>query len=123
MRAVIATQHPDLTLSLELLIHEIPGLVVVGVASDYEGLLALANATRPGLVVVDWRITVDRAGDVVRDLCAGGHAPIIVALVDSHDQAQRVKAWGASESVDVGAGPERMRTVLTNLASRGRSWT
>ena len=53
MHVLLASQDPNLRLAFELLLHEEPGLIIVGAVSETEGLIALVRTTCPDLALVD----------------------------------------------------------------------
>ena len=54
MNVVLAVRQAHARLALELLLNEEPGVMVVGTASETEGLLALTWIAHPDLVVLEW---------------------------------------------------------------------
>lgn len=54
MEIVLASAQTDLRVALEILLREEPGMDVVGTASEAASLRALLQASRPGLVLLDW---------------------------------------------------------------------
>lgn len=54
MNVVLAVRRAHTRLALELMLSEEPGVTVVGMASETEGLLALTCTAHPDLVVLEW---------------------------------------------------------------------
>lgn len=69
MRVLLADQHPDIRLALALLLSKEPGVMIVGSVSEAEGLLALAQTTRPDIVVLDSQLP----GRALAEILAGLH--------------------------------------------------
>ena len=53
MNVVLAVRYAPARLALELALSEEPGVTVVGAASETEGMLALARAAQPDLVLLE----------------------------------------------------------------------
>ena len=54
MQVVLAVQHSDLGLALQLSLDTVPGLFVVGMATETASLRALLRTADPDLVILDW---------------------------------------------------------------------
>lgn len=63
---------------------------VVGEAVDWPTVLALAPATRPDLVVVDWGLVADESGAALpklRETCPGTVVIVLISHLDPRHQA------------------------------------
>ena len=54
MRLFIADADQELRLALQMLLHQEPGMPVVGIAVRAKGLVAQAAASQPDVVLLDW---------------------------------------------------------------------
>lgn len=67
---IIAVKDADLRLSLDLLLREEPELNVVGTATTTESTLGLIKAENPALVLLEWSLFSQFAGDVFKKMKA-----------------------------------------------------
>jgi DNA-binding NarL/FixJ family response regulator len=116
MDIVLASARADLRFSMEVLLREQSGLVVIGTATGSDGLLALIETTRPVLVILDW----DLPGRPIEDVLAKAHAadcrPYVIVL-GKDEASQRVAlSAGADAFVLRGDSP---RTLL-DAVQQGR---
>ncbi len=68
MRILLADQRPDIRLALAILLNKEPGVIVVGSASETEGLLALAQSAQPDIVVLDYNLPGSPIEEVLTSL-------------------------------------------------------
>jgi SARP family transcriptional regulator, regulator of embCAB operon len=117
MNVVLAVRQAHARLALELVLCEEPGVTVVGMASETEGLLALTQTARPDLVVLEWGLPGRPTAAVITD--AHAHAGQLRFLVLGRDPALRQFALtaGAYAFVLVGDPPELLLAALRQ--SRG----
>jgi len=121
MNVVLAVRQAHTRLALELVLSEEPGVTVVGMASETEGLLALTRTAHPDLVVLEWGLPGRPAEAVLAD--AQALAGPIRFLVLGHDPGMRQSALtaGACTFVLVGDPPELLLAALrqVRVALRG----
>ena len=80
MRIVIADDHPIVRKGLREVLEEEEGLAVVGECGDGEAALALVEAERPDVVILDVDMPKKDGFDVVRALKQAGARPEIVMM-------------------------------------------
>lgn len=121
MRVLMATEHADLRLSIELLLSEEPGITLVGAASETEGLHALINSTDPDIVILDW----DLPGRPMPDLLSESHRLnarlkfiLLVATLDLKDVALHV---GADTTVVKGGPPDLLLAAFRKTREQIRA--
>ena len=109
---ILADHHAQALWALNMMIHEQPGLEVIGEAVDAESLFALAAEGFPELVLVDG----DLPGRPIEDLIAELHAlnPNITVIVMSSrpEEGRRVLRAGADAFVSKGDQPDWLLTSL-----------
>lgn len=118
MYVLLATKDPDLRLAIELLLHEEPGLTVVGAVSETRGLTALVDTTRPDLVVVDWDLPGRPLSAVLAEINATPRAPKVIVLGGHSTDRTRVLEAGAHAYVVKGERPDELRAALREVVTR-----
>jgi DNA-binding NarL/FixJ family response regulator len=68
MRVLIADDQPKVRYALQVLLNQENGMNVVGEVAEAEDLLALAEATRPDVVLFDWGLPGAAAPDLLSAL-------------------------------------------------------
>ena len=93
---------------------------VVGEAADWPSVLALAPATRPDLVVVDWGLVADESGaalPILRQACPGAVVIVLISHLDPRHQA--ALSAGADSFISKGDTSlrvtERLRDAVASL--------
>lgn len=122
MHVILAIQDPNLRLAIELLLHEEPGLTVVGAASETDGLAFLTRTTSPDLLVVDWELPGRALVAVLAEINAASCPPKIIVL--GHQAADQVRAVeaGAHAYVVKGERPELLQAALHGVATRSEPY-
>jgi DNA-binding NarL/FixJ family response regulator len=114
MRIFIADADQDLRVSLQLLLHQEPGMSVVGIAVQAESLLAQIAASQPDVVLLDWYLPGRPATDVLAELHALERRPKIVVLCVRPEVESEARAAGADAFVVKGDHAESLlRAVKT----------
>ena len=94
---VLADDHRLMRQALRSLLEADPGLAVVGETSDGLGVLALVEALRPDVLVVDLRMPGMGGMDVIRNLAQRRMPTLVVVLSMLLDEAH------VAEALDLGA--------------------
>lgn len=115
MRLLVATAQPDLRLSLELLLSEQPGVLIVGAASESDGLLALVRTTKPDMILTDWDLPGRPLSDVVAEANHLHPPPVTLVLVKENSSNQRAIDSGADAVVVKGASPKFLLASFQEL--------
>ena len=108
MHVLLATKYADLRLSIELLLSEEPGVIIVGTASEAEGLLGLIGSAHPDIVILDWDLPGRSAPDLLAqasDLWGRARFIILGARPEIREQARQA---GAAAFVVKGDPPEQL---------------
>jgi two-component system KDP operon response regulator KdpE len=118
-RVYLADSHPDERSALRLLLVDL-NLKVVGEAADWPSALALAPATHPDMVLVDWGLVSSESGAALMDLrraCRNAVVIVLISRLDAREQA--ALSAGADAFISKGETSERvverLRTAVGNL--------
>ena len=121
MKILLATEDPNLRLSLELVLSEEPAVTVAGTASESEGLLALIKSTQPAIVLLDWNLPSRPPADVLAETCCRPESPYLIVLGSSAEDKQTALSAGADAFVVKGDPPDQLlatfRTVRKEIHS------
>jgi DNA-binding NarL/FixJ family response regulator len=112
MNIVLAVRQAHTRLALELVLSEEPGVTVVGMASETEGLLALARTAHPDLVVLEWGLPGRPVEAVLADAQALPSPIRFLVLGRDPDLKQPALQAGACAFVLVGDPPELLLLAL-----------
>ena len=119
-RAFLADARSDERSAFRLILQDL-NMQVVGEAADWSSVLALAPATRPDLVVVDWGLVADESGAALpqlREACPGAVVIILISHLDARQQA--ALSAGADAFISKGETPERVAERLRTVAASVR---
>jgi DNA-binding NarL/FixJ family response regulator len=117
MRVFIADADQDLRVGLQILLHQEPGMPVVGIAVRANGLLAQVAASQPDVVLLDWHLPGRLATDVLADLKTLERRPEIIVLSVQPEAESAARAAGADAFVSKTAPPDRLVAILRNMRS------
>src|SRR3990170_4362136 len=120
-RAFLADAQLDERSAFRLILRDM-NMQVVGEAADWPTLLALAPATRPDLVVVDWGIVADESGAALRKLREACPAAVVIVLISHLDSRhQAALSAGADSFISKGETSERVAERLRDAVASIRS--
>jgi DNA-binding NarL/FixJ family response regulator len=128
MRVLLAIPDTDLRLSIELLLSEEPGVVIAGVASETEGLLALIVSTKPSIVILDWDLPGRPAADRLIQTSLIADQPRFIVLGSRLAAREEARQAGMAAFVVKGEPPELLlaayrQTKMEIRISTGHSIT
>ena len=115
MKILLATEDPDLRLSLELMLSEEPAVIIAGATSESEGLLALIKSTQPAIVLLDWRLPGRPPADVLAESCCRPESPYFIILGASAQEKKPAMSAGADAFVVKGAPPDQLLTTFRSV--------
>ncbi len=115
MRIVIALKDTDLRLSIELLLSEEPGILIVGSAIDTQGLLALIDASSPNLVLLDWDLPGESLREVIGHIKACKSPPEIILLGSNEEGKEEYLEAGAHAYLVKGDQPEKLLNAVRQI--------
>jgi DNA-binding NarL/FixJ family response regulator len=108
---LLAVPDTDLRLSIELLLSEEPGVVIAGVASETEGLLALIASTKPDIVILDWDLPGRPAADRLIQTSLIPDQPQFIVLGSRLAAREEARQAGMTAFVVKGEPPELLLTA------------
>ena len=85
MRILLAISYPDLSLSLQLLLSEQPGVEIVGSATESEGFIALVHTTQPDMILADWDMVGQSFPKLLQEIKTTSRPKIILLTTDPED--------------------------------------
>jgi DNA-binding NarL/FixJ family response regulator len=110
MRVLLATDRPDLGHALKLFLSE-RCINVVGVVGECELVRERAEAARPDVVVVDWRLGGAISGQVVADLMSCDHPTPVIVLSSTQDRPM-ARETGAAAYATLGDPPDTLLAAI-----------
>jgi DNA-binding NarL/FixJ family response regulator len=121
MRVVLAIQHRDLGLALQLRLDAEPGLFVVGTATEAASLRALLWTARPDLVILDWDLPGYASIPLLAEAKRPRPPPQIIVLGRDEGVRQEALAAGADAFVLSGDPPADLMTAIRQSRARHRT--
>ena len=118
MRIFIADSDPGLRVALQTLLHQEPGMPVVGIAVHAIDLLAQVALSQPDVLLLDWYLPGRPATDVLADLRAQERRPQIVVLSVRPEVESAALAAGADAFVIKAPPIDRLTAVLRKMRSK-----
>ena len=115
MKILLATEDPNLRLSLELVLSEEPAVTVAGTASESEGLLALIKSTRPAIVLLDWNLPGRPPADILAQSCCRPESAYFIVLGSSAEDKLMALSAGADAFVVKGDPPDQLLTAFRTV--------
>jgi DNA-binding NarL/FixJ family response regulator len=110
-KTIIASRDDRLRHALEFLLATEPEAQITGSSNDSNGLLALAQAILPDLVLLDWDLANQPGTDLIGDL-RHIHPATKTMVFSSLDMAPKVFSAGADVCIPKGSLPD---AILKNF--------
>ena len=98
-----------------MLLHEEPGLLVVGQAGDGQELLDNVQETHPDLVLLDWDLPGPPIEAQLSDLRALDGQPAVIVLGARQELRNRTLAAGADDFVHQGHPPSQLLAAIRDI--------
>lgn len=118
MRVLLADDHTQVRWALRTAIQEEDAMEIVGEVSGASCLLPLVKALRPDVVLLEWELSGQPAGDLLGGLRSLDH-PCEVIVLSQHPETQAAAlAAGADAFVSKADSPERLLCALRELVQR-----
>jgi DNA-binding NarL/FixJ family response regulator len=121
MKILLATEDPNLRLSLELILSEEPSVTVSGAASEAEGLAALIRFTHPAIVLLDWNLPGRPAADIIAEVRQTYPETNFIVLGLSPAGKQQALSAGAAAFVVKGDPPDQLLRSFRTLRKQSQS--
>lgn len=115
MDVLLAIHQLDLRLALDLLLREEPGISVVGVANETEGLLALLYTVHPDLLLLDWALRGRPLTEVLTELQGHYRPPKVIGL-GVKEEREPALAAGVDSFVVKGESTDQLLTAIRQMA-------
>jgi two-component system NarL family response regulator len=115
MRLFIADADKELRVGLQILLHQEPGMQVIGVAVNAKGLLAQVEASQPDALLLDWRLPGMPATGLIADLQALDWPPRIVVFSVRPEDKDEATAAGADAFINKTEPPGDLLVYLHTL--------
>jgi len=115
-RVLLAIPQLDVSAALRLLLLDLD-MTVVGEATDWATTLALAPASRPDMLLVDWEMIPLNSGNTLSQLRAVCPAAVVIVLISQMDARQQAAlSAGADAFISKGEMPNRVADRLRAAA-------
>ena len=121
MRVVLAVQHSDLGLALQLYLDAEPGLSVVGTATEAASLRALLWTADPDLVILEWDLPGYAPVQLLAEVKRVRSSSQIIVLGDDEGVRQEALAGGADAFVVRGDSPVNLLATIRHSRERHRA--
>ena len=115
MRVFIADADQELRMALQVLLHQEPGMAIVGLAVHSRGLFAQVAASQPDVVLLDWQLPDRPAASVLADLHSLERRPRIIVLYVRPEVEQEARAAGADAFVAKTASSDQLVAILRQM--------
>ena len=115
MRIFIADADQELRMALQILLHQEPGMAVVGLAVHSRGLFAQVAAAQPDVVLLDWQLPDRPAASILADLHTLERRPHIIVLSVKPEVEKEAKAAGADAFVTKTASSDQLVAILRKI--------
>jgi DNA-binding NarL/FixJ family response regulator len=115
MRLFIADEDKQLRVALQILLHQEPGVQVIGVATQAKGLLAQVKACEPDLLLLDWNLPGIAVSELIADLRKLELPPKIVILAVRPEVENAAMAAGADAFVSKNGSPQELLACLSTM--------
>jgi DNA-binding NarL/FixJ family response regulator len=118
MRIILADHHPQALWALKTTLQERQEFTIIGDAEDTEGLLALALADTPDLVLVDSDLPGEPMEDLISELHLCKPRPAVVVMSSKLDYGRMMLKAGADAFVSKGDQPDWLLLTLKRFEQR-----
>jgi DNA-binding NarL/FixJ family response regulator len=118
MRLFIADADKELRVGLQILLHQEPGMQVIGVAVNAKGLLAQVEASQPDVLLLDWRLPGMPMTELIADLQALDLPPKLVVLSVRPEDKNAAKAVDADAFIGKTGPPDELLVYLRSMNSK-----
>jgi DNA-binding NarL/FixJ family response regulator len=115
MRLFIADANKELRVGLQILLHQEPGMQVIGMAVNAGGLLAQVEACEPDVLLLDWHLPGMPMTELIADLQALDLSPRIIVISVRPEEKNAAMAAGADAFASKNGPPDELLVYLRTL--------
>lgn len=115
MRTFIACADERLRLALLLLLHQEPGIVVVGLSDRLAGILAQLEGAQPDVLLLDWELSDQSMMPLLTDIHDFEFQPKIIIFSAKLNEKEKIMAAGADFFICKDAPPDELLPILNTL--------
>jgi DNA-binding NarL/FixJ family response regulator len=115
MRVLVADTHSEVRWALRTVIGEEPGLTMVGEVSGFEHLVQQARTLRPDMVLLEWELPGQPAGDLLAALGSINQGIRVIVLSRHPEAKQAALAAGADAFVSKADSPQQFLAALRSV--------
>ena len=115
LRILIADREATTRAALRMLLHEEPGLLVVGQAGDGQELLDSVRETHPDLVLLGWDLPGPPIETLLSNLQALDGQPAVIVLSARQELRNQTLAAGADAFVYQGHPPNHLLAAIRDI--------
>jgi len=115
LRIFIADPNRSSRLALQMLLDHEPGMQVVGIAVQLEGLLEQITAVHPDVILIDWQLIVPDPEEHISDLHRHTSQCHIIVLDIRSETEEKALDSGADAFVGKNVPPDRLLQILRKL--------
>lgn len=120
MDVLLAIHQPDLRLAIDLFLREEPGINVVGVVKETEGVLALLYTTQPDLLLLDWALRGRALTEVLAEIRGYDRPPKVFGL-GIEEEREAALAAGVDAFAVKGESTEQLFTAIRQTVNAPNS--
>jgi DNA-binding NarL/FixJ family response regulator len=111
----IAESNQDLRLGLQMLLHQEPGIHVVGVAIQADGLLVQLEASQADVIILDWHLPGASMPDLLAEMRDFEPQPKIIVFSVNPEEKEPALSAGADAFFGKYAPPDELLDVVRSF--------
>ena len=115
MRIFIAEPDKDLGVGLQFLLHQEPGIKVIGIADNGKGMPSTLEVFRPDVVLLDWNLPGVPMKELVTEIRALDFQLKIIVISYRQEFESVAMAAGADYFIIKNSPPDKLITLLRNM--------
>lgn len=115
MLIYIAESDQNLRLGWQMLLHQEPGMHVVGLAVRGEGLVDQLSATQADILILDWQLSGRPMNGLLSELQGLQSPPKVVVFSVHADDQEDVMGAGADAFICKNNPPDELLTTLNGI--------
>jgi DNA-binding NarL/FixJ family response regulator len=115
MRLFIADADRQLRVGLQILLHQQPGMQVIGMAVNANGLLDQVKACEPDVLLLDWRLPGIPVTELIAHLRTLNSPPKVIVLSIRSEKKSAAKAAGADAFFSKNRPPDELLEHLRTI--------